>query len=323
MENSSKLRTLYILRVLEEYTDENHHLTTTEIVHILEDKYGITTHRTTIHTDIKILCDYGIDIITVKSSQNKYYIGSRNLELPEIKLLIDAVQSSKFITAKKSNALVQKLTAMTSKYQAKNLNRNIVVDKRIKPNNEKIYYIVDALNDAINQKKKVSFYYFDFLPNKKKHIKNDGEPYIISPYSLAWNGDYYYLIGYSDEREKTLVFRVDRIDKKPAILDEKITEAPKDLDLAEYTNQVFQMYDGEERTVELKCDNELMKNIIDRFGEKVDVIGNDEDTFTVSVTVDVSATFFGWVLGFGGGIKIAAPEDVKEDYKNTCINSFI
>ncbi len=194
MENSSKLRTLYILRVLEEYTDENHHLTTAEIVHILEDKYGITTHRTTIPTDIKILWDYGIDIITVKSSQNKYYIGSRNLELPEIKLLIDAVQSSKFITAKKSKALVQKLTAMTSKYQAKNLNRNIVVDKRIKPNNEKIYYIVDALNDAINQKKKVSFYYFDFLPNKKKHIKNDGEPYIISPYSLAWNGDYYYLI---------------------------------------------------------------------------------------------------------------------------------
>ena len=131
---------------------------------------------------------------------------------------------------------------MTSKYQSKNLNRNIVVDKRIKPTNEKIYYIVDALNDAINQKKNVSFYYFDFLPNKKKHIKNDGEPYVISPYSLAWNGDYYYLIGYSDERSKTLVFRVDRIDKKPVILDEKITKAPRDFDLAEYTNQVFQMH---------------------------------------------------------------------------------
>lgn len=323
MENSSKLRTLYILRVLEEYTDENHHLTTAEIVNILEEKYNLTTHRTTIPTDIKILCDYGIDIITVKSSQNKYYIGSRSLEVPEIKLLIDAIQSSKFITAKKSKALVQKLTAMTSKYQSKNLNRNIVVDKRIKPNNEKIYYIVDALNDAINNKTKVSFYYFDFLPNKKKHMKNNGKPYLISPYSLAWTGDYYYLIGYSDEREKTLVFRVDRIDKEPVILDEKITKAPKDFDLAEYTNQVFQMYDGEERTVELKCDNELMKNIIDRFGEKVYVINNNEDTFTVSVTVDVSATFFGWVLGFGGGIKIVAPEDVKEEYKNTCIKSFI
>jgi len=321
--SNNKSRLLYLLKILEEYTDETHQLTTAEIVKILKEKYNITTHRTTIPTDIKILCEYGIDIITVKSSQNKYYIGSRILELPEIKLLIDAVQSSKFITAKKSKTLVNKLTGMTSKYQSKNLNRNIVVDKRIKPTNEKIYYIVDALNDAINQKKKVSFYYFDFLPNKKKHIKNDGEPYVISPYSLAWNGDYYYLIGYSDARSKTLVFRVDRIDKKPVILDEKITKAPRDFDLAEYTNQVFQMYDGEERTVELKCDNELMKNIIDRFGEKVDVLDNDEETFTVSVTVDVSSTFFGWVLGFGGGIRIVAPEDIKEEYKYTCIKSFI
>ena len=322
MENSSKLRILYILRVLEEYTDENHQLTTAEIVNILEEKYNLTTHRTTIPTDIKILCDYGIDIITVKSSQNKYYIGSRNLELPEIKLLIDAVQSSKFITLKKSKVLVQKLAGMTSKYQANKLNRNIVVDKRIKPNNEKIYYIVDALNDAVNQKKKVSFYYYDYLPNKKKHIKNNGEPYVISPYSLAWNGDYYYLIGYSDEREKTVIFRVDRIDKEPVILTEKITKAPQDFDLAEYTNQVFQMYDGEEKTVKLKCNNELMKNIIDRFGEKVDVISKDEDTFIVSVTVDVCATFFGWILGFGGGIKIIAPDDVKEEYKKTCMMSF-
>lgn len=321
MENSSKLRTLYILRVLEEYSDENHQLTTAEIVKILEEKYNLTTHRTTIPTDIKILCDYGIDVITVKSSQNKYYIGSRYLEVPEIKLLIDAVQSSKFITAKKSKVLAQKLSGMTSLYQAKNLNRNIVVDKRIKPTNEKIYYIVDALNDAINSKKKVSFYYFDYLPNKKKHIKNKGKPYEISPYSLAWNGDYYYLIGYSDERSKILVFRVDRIDKKPVILEEQITKEPKDFDLAEYTNQVFQMYDGTERTVELKCDNELMKNIIDRFGDKVNVISNDKETFIVSVTVNVSSTFFGWVLGFGGGIKIINPQDIIEMYKKTFIKS--
>lgn len=323
MENANKFRPLYLLQVLEEYTDENHQLTTAEIVKILEEKYSLTTHRTTIPTDIKILCDYGIDIITVKSSQNKYYIGSRSLELPEIKLLIDAVQSSKFITAKKSKVLVQKLTGMTSKYQAQSLNRNIIIDKRIKPTNEKIYYIVDALNDAINQKRKVSFNYFDYLPNKKKHIKNDGKPYIISPYSLAWNGDYYYLIGYSDEREKTLVFRVDRIQKKPTILRDEISAKPSDFDLAVYTNQVFQMYDGEERSVELKCDNELMKNIIDRFGEKVNVISNDESTFTVSVTVDVSSTFFGWVLGFGGGIKIVAPADVKASYKDTCEKSFL
>lgn len=322
MENSNKFRPLYILRVLEEYTDENHQLTTNEIVELLNEKYKITTHRTTIPADIRLLVEYGYDIITVKSSQNKYYIGSRKFELPEIKLLIDAVQSSKFITAKKSRELVDKLSSMVSKHQSDSLNRNIVFDKMIKPSNEKIYYIVDALNDAINQKKKVSFLYYDYLPNKEKHIKNDGEPYNISPYSLAWNGDYYYLIGYSDEREIIMKFRVDRIDNKPIILDDDVTNAPDDFDLIEYTNQVFQMFDGEEMDVQLKCENELMKNIIDRFGEDVEVILNDEQTFTVNVTVDVSPTFFGWVLGFGGGIRIVNPEEVKAAYEETCIKSF-
>lgn len=322
MENSNKFRPLYILRVLEEYTDENHQLTTNEIVEILKNKYNLSTHRTTIPADIKLLVEYGYDIITVKSSQNKYYIGSRKFELPEIKLLIDAVQSSKFITTKKSKELVEKLSSMVSTHQADSLNRNIVFEKLIKPGNEKIYYIVDALNDAINQKKKVSFLYYDYLPNKEKHIKNNGEPYNISPYSLAWNGDYYYLIGYSDERELIMKFRVDRIDNKPTILEENATEPPDDFDLIEYTNQVFQMFDGEEMEVQLKCENELMKNIIDRFGEDVEVVSNDEQTFTVNVTVNVSPTFFGWVLGFGGGMKIVAPEEVKAAYKETCIKSF-
>ncbi|MGN1194291.1 MAG: helix-turn-helix transcriptional regulator [Acutalibacteraceae bacterium] len=322
MENSNKFRPLYMLKILERYTDENHQLTTNEIVELLKENYDITTHRTTISADINLLVGFGIDVITVKSSQNKYYIGSRRFEIPELKLLIDAVQSSKFITVKKSEILVKKLTDMASIYQAETLNRNIVSDKRIKPSNEKIYYIVDALNEAINRKKKVSFLYFDYLPDKQKHIKNGGKPYVISPYSLAWNGDYYYLIGYCDERKKIVTFRVDRIDKNPVVCDESITEAPSGFDLIEYTNQVFQMLDGEEETVELRCDNELMKNIIDRFGQDVDVIANDDNTFTVSVTVNVSSTFFGWVLGFGGGIKIVNPIHIKEQYKETCMKTF-
>ena len=322
MEYQNKFRPLYILKILERYTDENHQLTTNEIVELLKENYDITTHRTTIPADMKLFVDFGIDVITVKSSQNKYYIGSRRFEIPELKLLIDAVQSSKFITAKKSEMLVKKLMDMASINQAETLNRNIVSDKRIKPSNEKIYYIVDALNDAINRKKKVSFLYFDYLPDKKKRIKNGGKPYVISPYSLAWNGDYYYLIGYCDERKKIVTFRVDRIDKNPVVSDESITEAPSGFDLIEYTNQVFQMFDGEEETVELRCDNELMKNIIDRFGQDVDVIANDDNTFTVSVTVNVSSTFFGWVLGFGGGIKIVSPIHIKEQYKETCMKTF-
>lgn len=323
MENLNKFRPLYLLRVLEEYTDENHPLTTNELVELLQEKYGFTTHRTTIPADIKLLTEYGYDIITVKSSQNKYYIGSRRFELPELKLLIDAVQSSKFITAKKSKVLVEKLTSLASVHQAETLNRNIFFDKNIKPANEKIYYIVDALNDAINQNKKVSFHYFDYLPTKEKHIKNNGSPYVISPYALAWNGDYYYLIGYSDEREIIMTFRVDRIDNKPVIREEEIIPAPDDFDVSEYANQVFQMFTGEEKTVQLKCENELMKNIIDRFGECVEVIETDDETFTVEVKVNVSSTFFGWVLGFGGEMKIVAPEDVKEQYRETCLKSIV
>lgn len=323
MENLNKSRPLYLLRVLEEYTDENHPLTTNELVELLQEKYGFTTHRTTIPSDIKLLTEYGYDIITVKSSQNKYYIGSRRFELPELKLLIDAVQSSKFITAKKSKVLVEKLTSLASVHQAETLNRNIFFDKNIKPANEKIYYIVDALNDAINQNKKVSFHYFDYLPTKEKHIKNNGSPYVISPYALAWNGDYYYLIGYSDEREIIMTFRVDRIDNKPVIREEEIIPAPDDFDVSEYANQVFQMFTGEEKTVQLKCENELMKNIIDRFGECVEVIETDDETFTVEVKVNVSSTFFGWVLGFGGEMKIVAPEDVKEQYRETCLKSIV
>lgn len=323
MENLNKFRPLYLLRVLEEYTDENHPLTTNELVELLQEKYGFTTHRTTIPADIKLLTEYGYDIITVKSSQNKYYIGSRRFELPELKLLIDAVQSSKFITAKKSKVLVEKLTSLASVHQAETLNRNIFFDENIKPANEKIYYIVDALNDAINQNKKVSFHYFDYLPTKEKHIKNNGSPYVISPYALAWNGDYYYLIGYSDEREIIMTFRVDRIDNKPVIREEEIIPAPDDFDVSEYANQVFQMFTGEEKTVQLKCENELMKNIIDRFGECVEVIETDDETFTVEVKVNVSSTFFGWVLGFGGEMKIVAPEDVKEQYRETCLKSIV
>lgn len=316
MENKNKFRPLYILKILQEHTDEKHNLTTNEIVDLLENEYGIKTHRTTIAPDIALLQEYGYDIIVIKSSQNRYYMGERSFELPEIKLLIDAVQSSRFINKPKSKILINKLSSMVSEFQKKELVRTLVVDDKIKPKNTQIYYIVDTIHEAINLKKKISFLYFDYLPTKEKHIKNDGEPYIISPYSLLWNGDYYYLIGYSDKKEKVVTFRVDRILKQPDILEEAAVKKSKDFDLTEYSNKIFKMFDGEEQEVELECENELMKNIIDQFGEDVDVIANNDNTFVVRVTVSVSSTFFGWVVGFGGKIKIAGPEEVKKDYSD-------
>ena len=314
MKNGNKFRPLYILKILQELSDDDHPLSTNDIVDILQNDYGVKTHRTTIAPDIELLQEYGYDIITIKSSQNKYFLGSRTFELPELKLLIDAVQSSRFITKTKSKVLVEKLSSIASTYQRKELFRPLVVDNKTKPDNENIYYIVDTIHEAINNKKKISFLYYDYSPTKEKHIKNDGKPYVISPYELLWNGDYYYLIGYSDEKDKIITFRVDRIERKPVILKDAINKESTEFDLSVYCNKIFNMFNGDEQVVELECHNEIMKNIIDQFGNEVEITANSEDTFTVKVSVSVSPTFFGWIVGFGGKIKIVGLEEVKKDY---------
>ena len=215
----AKPRVLCLLKLLEKYTDEDHQLTTSELSSLLEKEYGLTVHRITFKKDIEALQAMGYDIVETRSSQNKYFLGSREFELPELKLLIDAVESSKFITSTKSKELIKKIHNLTSVYQVEKLKRNNYVVKNVKPNNEQIYYIVDAINDAINANKQISFQYYDYTGLKKKVLKNKGEIYKLSPYHLVWNGDYYYVLGYSDKREKVISFRVDRIANVPNILD--------------------------------------------------------------------------------------------------------
>ena len=214
----SKPRILYLLRILEQYTDEEHPLTTKQLIEMLNEKYGISTYRTTIAKDVAALQEFGVDIVVVHSTQCKYFIGSRQFELPELKLLIDAVESSKFITSKKSDVLIKKIHMLTSNGQVKKLKRNNYVSGRIKPNNEQIYYIVDTINDAINEGKQISFQYYEYTGLKEKVLKNKGEVYTVSPYHLVWNDDYYYVVGYSEKREKIVTFRVDRIASQPDIL---------------------------------------------------------------------------------------------------------
>lgn len=310
----SKSRILYLLKILDELTDEGHQLSTNEIIEILSTEYGIPAYRTTVSDDIALLCEYGVDIVTVNSTQNKYFLASRLFELPELKLLIDAVESSKFITARKSEELVAKLAKLASRNDAGKLKRNLFVDTRIKPENEQVYYITDAINDAINAGCKISFAYCEYLPNKECISKNGGEPYVVSPYGLLWNGDYYYLVAFSEKHGKAVSFRVDRIESKPIILSEPIVPYPADFDFSDYSQKAFQMYTGEETQVELCCENELMKNIIDRFGDDVNVEIVDSNHFTVNVTVSVSPTFYGWVLGFGGKMTIKAPDNIKSDF---------
>ena len=314
MDNKSRLRPLYIARILYDLTDEEHFLSTPEIISILKEKYGIDGYRTTITADIEALIEFGIEIEAVKSSAIQYHLISREFDIPEIKLLIDAVESSKFITEKKSNELVEKLCKLASGTQADVLKRNLVPEGRIKPDNEYIYYIVDAINEAINSKKKIAFQYFEYNVRKQQKPRHNGEVYTFSPYHLVWNGDYYYMIGYSDKHNSITNFRVDRISKQPQIMPDDAVTEPDDFNLSEYINTSFRMYNSDHQEVELICDNSVMDAIIDRFGEDVQTYANDMTSFRAVVNIAVSHVFFSWVFGFGGKVKIKSPEGVRELY---------
>lgn len=314
MDNNAKLRPLYLAKILYELTDEEHCLSTNQLIDILQEKYGITSYRTTIASDIELLKQYGMDIKSVKSQSIMYNLVSREFDLPELKLLIDAVASSKFITEKKSKELVGKLSKLASNIQADELKRNVMPEGRIKSGNENIYYIVDTVNTAINNKKQISFQYFSFNVRKQKKAKHNGEMYIFSPYYLIWNGDYYYAVGYSKKHNGIGSFRLDRIIKTPTILEKEAIKMPTDFNINKYINTSFRMYNSKTESVELICDNSVMDAIIDRFGEDVQTYANDMQTFRAMVDVSVNHVFFGWVFGFAGKVRIKSPKEVKDQY---------
>ena len=234
----------------------------------------------------------------------------------QLKILIDAVESSKFVTEKKSRLLVEKLLKLTSAASAAKLKRNLHKSGRVRSANEKGYYIVDAINEAINAGKQISFYYTDFDGRKKQFLRNEGKPYIVSPYTMIWNGDYYYLVGWNHEQEETRTYRVDRILKTPDILNEDAQPVPEDFDVARYTREVFRMYDNEEpQEVALLCANEVMKGVLDKFGMDITVKKADPKHFRTKVKVCTSPTFYSWVFQWGGKIRIEGPEEAVTEYR--------
>lgn len=235
------------------------------------------------------------------------------------KVVIDAVSSSRFITQKKSRELAKKLTAEASEFQRKELRRNITATHRVKANNEQIYYTVDTVNEAINKGKKISFKYTEYTPELKKVFRNDGEEYTLSPYALFWNEDYYYVVGWSDKHENVSVFRADRL-YKPEILKEKAVKRPDGFSLDAYSKQIFEMYDGDPVEVRLGCRNDLAKYVVDRFGDKLETKPLSSESFEVTVEVALSPTFYGWLFGFAGGIRILGPSEVIAEY-NEMLNS--
>lgn len=314
MDSKNKLRQVFVLKILYEHTDENHCITIAQILQFLKDEYGIESYRKTIKEDIDLLMAAGFDIEFIKSSQNLYHIVSREFDIAELKVLIDAVVSSKFISKAKSQQLVDKLSELAGPYVSKELVRNIDVEGRVKGENKQLLLIIDTINTAINQERKIAFKYFTYDVRKEKKEKHNGYIYKFSPYKLVWNGDYYYVVGFSDKYNDIGSFRVDRISKTPDILDEQAIPMPRSFDINSYLNTMFHMYSGERKEVELVCDNSVMDSIIDRFGEDVKVYANDMTSFRIIVHTTVSHIFFSWVFGFCGRVKIKGPLEVKNEY---------
>ena len=313
-------RTLHILKYLWEYTDESHPVTAAELMEYLESKGLPVKDARTIRSDITDLCGLGIDIVEQRKQQYQYFIGTRHFEAPEVKLLVDAVQSSRFITAKKSKALIEKLSAFVGPSQADILNRQLYVDQRAKADNEGIYITVDRIQTAIAQKRQIEFQYYEYLPTKEKQLKHGGLAYELSPYAMLWNNNSYYVAGYSTRHGKIVKYRLDRIERLE-ILDEPQIPPADDFDVSDFFSQEFSMLDGTPSKVTLLCENALMNSIIDRFGDEVETHIANNSHFMVKATVDLSDTFYGWVFSSAGRMKIVDPPEAVEGFRNI-LNSF-
>ena len=310
---NSKLKLYYLAQIMLERTDEDHYLTMPEIMAALGE-YGMTADRKTIYADLRDLEQLGIEI-EGESVGNRYHyhVISRTFEVAELKLLVDAIQSSKFITERKTNTLIKKLEKLVSKYDAMKLQRQVYVSGRIKTMNESIYYTIDAIHHAISENKKIQFQYFQWNVKKEMELRHEGAYYHISPWGLSWDDENYYLVGYDSEAGKIKHYRVDKMLRIRMTEEEREgREHFKKLDMADYSKKSFGMFGGKEKRVKLLVDNSMAGVIIDRFGKDLMMIPAGDHQFTVNVDVHVSGQFLGWIISLGEGVKIVAPEEVLE-----------
>ena len=309
-------RLLLVLDYLWRYTDEAHVVTIKELKAYLAEK-GVHANRKTLTQDLKTLEDFGLDVVCNRSVQNRYFLATRVFDYTEVRLLIDAVQSSRFITPRKSKALVKKLTAFVSEAQKQDVDQQLYVEGAVKAANESIYRCVDVIQTAITEKKKMRFQYFEFDENKEKHLRYGGEPYILSPYLLVWNNDRYYVVGYYERRAFVTRFRLDKM-LDPVVLDEPQVETPNAYDPTAFFSREFQMVEGDNCTVELLCENRLMDSVIDRFGNGFQMRKADAEHFIATVDVELSNMFYAWVFASGGGMQILSPKSVNEEMLSFC-----
>lgn len=309
-----KLKLIYIMDYLLEETDEEHPATMADLIGYLS-AMGISAERKSIYDDIEMLKVYGLDILTVKSKAFGYYIGARDFELPELKLLVDAVQSSKFITRKKSSELIKKIEKLSSLHQAKQLERQVFVANRIKTMNESIYLVVDKIHSAISENKKISFKYFEWTSDKEKVLRHGGKDYVLSPWALTWDDENYYLVAYDNDAGIIKHYRVDKISSVRTVNEKREGEEQfAEFDMAIYSKSVFGMFGGKSESVTLRCDGSLAGVIIDRFGQDIVFRKANENQFDITVSVVLSPQFYSWVFGFGGRMIIVESEKAREEF---------
>ncbi len=314
--DNQKLKMLYLVKIFSEETDDHHALTMPEIIAKLS-AYGVNADRKTLYMDFEELRHFGLDIIAEKEGRNTFYsLGGRDFELPELKLLVDSVQSAKFITDRKSSELIKKLESLVSRYEARQLQRQVAITGRIKAMNESIYYNVDTIHEAIGNDRQIRFQYYRWNIKKEMELRRDGARYQISPWGLMWDDENYYLVGYDSVDQKIKHYRVDKM-LRISVTDEKREgkEAFRQFDMPKYTKSLFGMFSGEQKPVTLVVRNDLVGVILDRFGKDSIVIPLDEEHFKTTVNVAVSPQFFGWIMSFGTGMKILSPEATVKQLK--------
>lgn len=317
---NQKLKILYLMDFLLRETDEDHAVSMKEILEELEKK-EIPAARKSVYNDLAMLKEYGLDIEYRKERPEGYYIASRTFELPELKLLVDAIQASKFITEKKSRELIKKIEGLLNQHQAGQLKRQVYVADRVKTMNESIYYNVDQIHSAISKDAKITFEYMKWTIDEKRksapRLTGNGKKYEISPWALSWTQENYYLIGYD---KKSDVLKHFRVDKMASI---KLLDGPRDgkerfgnFDLAGYSKKMFGMFSGKEETVKIRFPEHLLGVIIDRFGKEVPIRKEKDGYYIARISVFLSEQFFGWLTGLGKSVIIIGPESVKEEYQH-------
>lgn len=312
---NQKLKLLYIARLLMRKSDENHLISTAQIIEELS-KEGISSERKSIYDDIEALKFFGLDIIQVKGRNGGYYLGERDFELPELKLLVDSVQSSKFITQNKTYDLIRKIEGLASVYDGQLLQRQVYIQNRVKSMNESVYYAVDAISDAITQNRQITYKYFEFNVKKERVYKHDGQLYKVSPFALVWDNENYYMLAWDSAAQIMKHYRVDKM-YGVNMTDEKregIEEFEK-TDMSAYTKSVFGMFGGQEEKVKIRFANRLAGVVIDRFGKDTTIIKDGDKHFTVIVDVVISDQFLAWIFAFGTQAEIISPESVRETMK--------